>query len=73
LKGEPFSTIDVIRRILGEYNCDKDTPAGSSPNALFGKRLSNNATQYRIERDQPDRSSKDDEGNPTTTAFWRPV
>ncbi len=70
---DSFSTIDVIREILGVFISDKGVPAGSSPNALFGKRLSENAHQYRIERVLPDRLSIDDAGNPTTTAFWRAV
>lgn len=72
-KGEQFSTIDIIRKILGTYQSDKDMPGGSSPNALFGKKLSLNAEIYRIQRVPPDKPGKDDSGNPTTTAIWRPV
>ena len=72
-KGEPFTTIEIIRKILGTYQSDKDTPVVSSPNALFGKKLSQNAEGYRIQRVLPDERDKDDSGNPTTTAIWRPV
>ena len=68
-----FTTIEVIREILGVFSSDTGVPAGSSANALFGKRLSNNAENYRIQRVLPDISSIDDSGNPTTTAVWQAV
>lgn len=70
---ESFSTIDIIRKILGNYQSDKDTPGGSSPNALFGKKLSENVANYRIQRVLPDKPGKDDSGNSTATAIWRSV
>lgn len=69
---DSFSTIDIIRQILGSYQSDTDTPAGSSPNALFGKKLSKNAASYRILR-LSRKSGQDDSGNRTTTVIWRPV
>lgn len=72
-RGEEFSTIDVIRKILGTYLCDQGVPAAESPNALFGKFLSANAADLKIERLLPDRPAQDDEGNRTTTAYWRPL
>lgn len=72
-RGEPFSTIDVIRKIIGVYLCDTNTSAAASPNALFGKRLSENAVTFGIKRVLPDVPAKDDAGNSTTTAIWQPV
>ena len=70
-QNEQFSTINIIRKIIGSYYCDEGTPAGSSQNALFGKRLSANEQRYRIKRVLPDEPSKDDSDRPTTTAIWR--
>lgn len=66
---EQFSTIDIIRIIIGSYYCDVETPGGSSPNALFGKRLSANECRYRIRRIPPDINSKDDSGRPTKNCY----
>ena len=68
-----FTTIEVVREILGTFISDTGQVAGSSPNALFGKRLSNNSSTYRIKRILPDIASIDDVGNPTTTAVWEAV
>ncbi|MBZ0223285.1 MAG: hypothetical protein K8F35_09665 [Dokdonella sp.] len=67
-----FSTVDVIREILGHYHRDVGIPAGSSPNALFGKKLSRHEEAFRLVRDHPDRDAPDDDGEPTTSAYWRP-
>jgi len=74
-KGGQFSTIDIISKIVGSYQCDTGIPAGSSPNALFGKKISKNAANYRIQRvlEPDDKPSQDDSGNKTTTAIWRAV
>ncbi len=72
-KGGQFSTIDIISKIVGSYQCDTGIPADSSPNALFGKKLSKNKANYRIERvlEPDDKLGQDESGNKTTTAIWR--
>lgn len=69
-KHTSFSTIDIIRQITGSYQVDASTPAGLSPNALFGKRLSENSSNFRIRLVQSNEPSQDDYGNKTTTAIW---
>ena len=71
--GEPFTTIDVIRKILGAYHSDLDTPVALSPNAQFGKRLSDNASKYRIQLVKPRQRATDDANNSTSTALWEAV
>ena len=72
LRNKPeFSTVEVIREILGFYHRDVDTPGGSSPNAQFGKHLMKNAHEFGIVRVPPDRTVNDGEGDTTTSAIWR--
>lgn len=72
-RGEPFSTVTVIRGILGFYHRDVGMPGGSSPNAQFGKRLQKYAHEYGIVRVLPDQTVDDGEGGTTTAAMWRPA
>jgi hypothetical protein len=69
--GRTFSTVDVIRRILGFYHRDIGVPGGASPNAQFGKRLMKHAHEYGIARVPPDQTVEDGEGGTTTAAIWR--
>ena len=66
-----FSTVDVIRTILGFYHRDVGTPGGASPNAQFGKRIMKHAHEFGIVRVRPDQSVDDGEGGTTTAAIWR--
>lgn len=68
--GEPFTTIDVLRKILGAYHSDLETPVALSTNAQFGKRLSANANSYRIQLVKHHQPATDDAGNTTSTALW---
>jgi hypothetical protein len=65
-----FSTIDLIRKICGRYECDSGISAAMSPNAQFGKRLSVNQASLGIRLSPPDRKQEDDLGQSTTTAVW---
>lgn len=66
-----FSTVDVIRNILGFYHRDVGTPGGASPNAQFGKHLMKYALEFGIVRVLPDKTVNDGEGGTTTAAMWR--
>jgi hypothetical protein len=70
-KQETFSTVDVIRTILGRYHRDNGIPGGLSANAAFGKLLSAHQEEFRIERVPPDRNVPDDENVDTKSAIWR--
>jgi LPS sulfotransferase NodH len=67
-----FSTVDVIRAILGFYHRDVGV-RGASPNGMFGKRLMKYAHEFGIVRVPPDRPVDDGEGGTTTAAMWRPA
>lgn len=69
----PFTTIDVIKHILGSYFCDRNTPAALSPNANFGKRVRALSQLLGIRLEQRRLRRSDDFGNRTTTAQWRAV
>lgn len=66
-----FSTVDVIRGVLGFYHKDVGMPGGASPNAHFGKMLMKRAHEYGIVRVPPDQTVDDGEGGATTAAIWR--
>lgn len=66
-----FSTVDVIRAILGFYHRDVGTPGEASPNARFSKRLMRHARELGIVRVPPDQNVDDGEGSMTTSAVWR--
>jgi hypothetical protein len=73
-QGGTFSTIDIIREITGRYERAAGTPASSSPNAAFGKRLSQDSQILGIKREPPkSHPQKDDSGAVTSTARWRLV
>lgn len=67
-----FSTVDVIRAVLGFYRRGVGV-RGSSPNGLFGKRLMKYAHEFGIVRVLPDNPMDDGEGGTTTAAMWRPA
>lgn len=67
-----FSTVDVIRTILGFYHRDVGV-RGASPNGMFGKRLMRHAHEFGIVRVPPDQTVDDGEGGTTTAAMWRPA
>lgn len=68
-----FSTVDVIRGVLGFYRKDVGAPGGASPNSQFGKKLMKHAHEYGIVRVPPDQTVEDGEGGTTTAAIWRPA
>lgn len=65
-----FSTVDVIRSILGFYHRDVGV-RGASPNGMFGKRLMKYAHEFGVVRVPPDQAVDDGEGGTTTAAIWR--
>lgn len=70
---ETFSTVDVVRGVLGYYHRDTGTPGGASANSQFGKRLMKHAYEFGIARVPPDKTVDDGEGGTTTAAIWRPA
>jgi len=70
-EGGTFSTVQVIRAILGSYYRDIGVPANHSPNARFGKRLARHSVEFGITRVMPSQPVRDDDKGPTETAMWR--
>lgn len=65
-----FQSIDLIRQIVGRYLRDRDTPAASSSNGRFAKRLSRDRKKLGIRLVQSDERVYDDEGGPSMSARW---
>lgn len=65
-----FLSIDLIRHIVGRYLRDRETPAASSPNGRFAKRLSRDRKKLGIRLVQSDERVYDDEGGPSMSARW---
>lgn len=65
-----FYTIDVIRKVLGQYLVNADTPVKESWNAEFGRVMSANAVQLGIKAMRERCKRWDDEGSETTSHEW---
>jgi hypothetical protein len=70
-----FSTIDVIRKYLGNYrnNSIKYVAPKFTFNSQFGKLLKDNMGDLNIEEVEDNVDTKDDDGKKTTTSIWKTI
>lgn len=66
----PFTTADILREYSGGFHSNIDTPAFYSFNSQFGKLLKRNECKLKIKETRSTVSTKDDNGNKTSTSEW---
>jgi len=71
LRGNTFTTADVLRKYSGGFYSNIGIPGVYSFNAQFGKLLKRNESVLKISEVNSGVKINDDNGHPTKTSKWR--